>query len=72
MGKSFRKDTIYERMSKGELEWAKRFIKNHYHWIRPDGDVFTICVLIENGGKGSEKPAKIAKKIFNFIMQNNV
>ncbi len=47
VGKSFRKDTIYERMSKGELEWAKRFIKNHYHWIRPDGDVFTIDEILK-------------------------
>ena len=47
IGKSFRKDTIYNRMDKEELNWAKRFISNHYHWIRPDGDVFTIDEILK-------------------------
>ena len=47
VGKSFRKDTIYERMSRGELQYAKRFISKHYHWIRPDGDVFTIDEILK-------------------------
>ncbi|MBV20076.1 MAG: bifunctional DNA primase/helicase [Cytophagia bacterium] len=47
VGKSFRKDTMYERMSRGELAWAKRFISKHYHWIRPDGDVFTIDKILK-------------------------
>jgi len=33
-----------------------------------NGKTFSICVLIENGGKGSEKPTKISKEIFEFIM----
>ena len=47
IGKSFRKDTIYERMNKEELNWAKKFISSHYHWIRPDGDVFTIDEILK-------------------------
>ena len=37
-----------------------------------NGKTFSICVLIENGGKGSDKPAKIAKDIFEFIMSKYV
>ena len=29
---------------------------------------FSICVIIENGGKGSVVPTKIAKKIFDYII----
>tara|TARA_R110002020_G_scaffold290128_2_gene505568 strand:+ start:562 stop:2256 length:1695 start_codon:yes stop_codon:yes gene_type:complete len=47
IGKSFRKDTIYDRMTRDELNWAKRFISGHYHWIRPDGDVFTIDEILK-------------------------
>jgi len=46
-GKSFRKITKYERMSKTELNYAKDFISEHYHWIRPDGDVFSIDSILE-------------------------
>ncbi len=48
MGKSFRKATKYERMSKEDLDIAKRFISEHYHWIRPDGDVYTIDAILES------------------------
>ena len=27
-----------------------------------------MCIIIENGGKGSDIPTKIAKKIFNYII----
>ena len=37
-----------------------------------DGKTFSICVLIENGGKGSNKPAKISREIFKFIMSKYV
>ena len=37
-----------------------------------NGKVFSICVLIENGGKGSDKPTKISKEIFEFIMSKYV
>lgn len=47
MGKSFRKNTLYDRMSKNDLNLAKRFISEHYHWIRPDGDVYTIDAILE-------------------------
>ena len=47
-GKSFRKITQYQRMTKTELQYAKNFISNHYHWIRPDGDVFTIDAILES------------------------
>ena len=32
-----------------------------------DGRKYSICILIENGGKGSNKPSRLAKKIFNYI-----
>jgi len=28
---------------------------------------YSICILIENGGKGSDKPSKLANKIFNYL-----
>ena len=33
-----------------------------------NGEKYTICIMIENGGKGSEKPTQIAKKIFQYII----
>ena len=36
-----------------------------------DGRKYSVCILIENGGKGSEKPSKIARKIFNYIAEMN-
>ena len=47
VGKSFRKITRYERMSKNELNTAKNFISEHYHWIRPDGDIYTIDSILK-------------------------
>ena len=47
MGKSFRKITRYNRMTKNELNIAKDFISNHYHWIRPDKDVYTIDSILD-------------------------
>ena len=46
MGKSFRKITKYLRMTKNDLKLAKEFISDHYHWIRPDGDVYTIDAIL--------------------------
>jgi penicillin-binding protein 2 len=38
-----------------------------------NGKKYSICIMIENGGKGSEKPTQIAKKIFQYIIgKNNV
>ena len=38
-----------------------------------NGKKYTICIMIENGGKGSEKPTRIARKIFQYIIgKNNV
>ena len=37
-----------------------------------NGKTYTICVLIENGGKGSNLPARISKEIFNYIIEENV
>ena len=51
IGKSFRKITRYDRMSKNDLNSAKNFISEHYHWIRPDGDVYTIDSIL-NTAKG--------------------
>lgn len=48
IGKTFRKITKYQRMGKGELNHAKRFISEHYHWIRPDGDMFGIDSILES------------------------
>jgi len=47
IGKSFRKITRYNRMSKTELNTAKDFIAEHYHWIRPTGDVYTIDSILD-------------------------
>lgn len=47
IGKSFRKITRYDRMTKNELGSAKNFISEHFHWIRPDGDVYTIDAILE-------------------------
>tara|TARA_R110000824_G_scaffold144529_1_gene312479 strand:- start:1229 stop:2926 length:1698 start_codon:yes stop_codon:yes gene_type:complete len=47
IGKSFRKITRYDRMTKNELHSAKNFISEHFHWIRPDGDVYTIDAILE-------------------------
>ena len=51
IGKSFRKITRYDRMTKNELHSAKEFISQHFHWIRPDGDVYTIDSIL-NTAKG--------------------
>ena len=51
IGKSFRKVTRYDRMTKNELGSAKSFISDHFHWIRPDGDVYTIDSIL-NTAKG--------------------
>ena len=32
-----------------------------------DNKKYSICILIENGGKGSDKPSKLANKIFNYL-----
>ena len=48
IGKSFRKDTHFPRISKDELQRAKDFIDSHYHFIRPDGDVFTIDGILDS------------------------
>lgn len=48
VGKSFRKDTQFPRISKYELQQAKDFIDSHYHFIRPDGDVFTIDGILDS------------------------
>jgi len=38
-----------------------------------NGKQYTICIIIENGGKGSGKPTKMAKEIFQYIVGlNNV
>ena len=33
---------------------------------------YSISIIIENGGKGSNIPAKIAKKIFEFLINNDI
>lgn len=47
IGKTFRKVTKYERMTKNDLKIAKDFISNHYHWIRPNGDIYTIDGILD-------------------------
>ena len=47
IGKSFRKITRYDRMTKNELGSAKDFISENFHWIRPDGDVYKIDSILE-------------------------
>jgi len=51
IGKSFRKETKFNRMSKHELGTAKDFISKHFYWIRPDSDVYTIDAIL-NAAKG--------------------
>ena len=46
IGKSFREDTKFERMSREELRSAKDFISKRFNWIRPEGDVFTIDAIL--------------------------
>jgi twinkle protein len=48
IGKSFRKMTRYNRMTKNDLNLAKQFIANHYHWIRPDKDVYTLDNILSS------------------------
>lgn len=72
IGKSFRKITKYDRMTKTELNYAKNFISNHYYWIRPDGDVFTIDAIL-NSAKGLIKRYGINSLIldpYNKIQAN--
>jgi twinkle protein len=48
IGKSFRKITRYNRMTKNDLNMAKKFISNHYHWIRPNKDVYTLDNILHS------------------------
>ncbi len=48
IGKTFRQVSKYDRMTKAELNHAKRFISNRFNWIRPDGDVFTIDAILKS------------------------
>ena len=43
-------------------------------WLEYNDKKYTICVIIENGGKGSVVPSIFARKIFEFIIDidNNV
>ena len=34
----------------------------------PSNKKYTLCIIIENGGKGSNQPTKLAKKIFSYII----
>jgi penicillin-binding protein 2 len=43
--------------------WFAGFIKLN------NGKQYTICIIIENGGKGSNKPTRIAKDIFQYIIE---
>lgn len=47
IGKTFRNVTRYERMTKTDLNFAKKFISSRFNWIRPDGEVFTIDAILE-------------------------
>ena len=33
---------------------------------------YTISVIIENGGKGSNIPTRVAKEIFEYIVENDI
>ena len=37
-----------------------------------NGKKYTICIIIENGGKGSNIPTLAAKQIFEFIVENDI
>tara|TARA_R110000851_G_scaffold44178_3_gene108762 strand:- start:1419 stop:3110 length:1692 start_codon:yes stop_codon:yes gene_type:complete len=48
IGKTFRKESNYDRMDKTELNHAKNFISSRFNWIRPDGDIFTIDAILDS------------------------
>ena len=47
IGKSFRITPDYNKMDAQELEYAKEFINEHYHWIRPDSETFTVDSILD-------------------------
>ena len=47
IGKSFRKIPHGEKMDKQELNYAKDFINEHFHWIRPDSEKFTVDSILD-------------------------
>jgi len=47
IGKSFRITPNYDKMDSQELEYAKEFINEHYHWIRPDSETFTVDSILD-------------------------
>ena len=44
------------------LVWFAGFIELN------NGKQYSICIIIENGGKGSNKPTRIARNIFQYIL----
>ena len=47
IGKSFRETPNSRKMDRRELEYAKMFLDNHYFWIRPEGDTFSIDSILK-------------------------
>ena len=42
-------------------------------YLKIDKDpILSLAVLVEHGGKGSIEGAKIAREIFNFVLQNEL
>lgn len=46
IGKPFRETPNSHRMDMRELEYSKEFINEHYHWIRPDSEKFTVDSIL--------------------------
>jgi len=47
IGKSFRITPNFDKMDTQELEYAKEFINEHYHWIRPDSETFSVDSILD-------------------------
>jgi len=48
IGKSFRDSVDLPRIDKQELDYSKEFIHEHFKWIRPDGESFSIDAILES------------------------
>ena len=41
-------------------------------FLETDNNNYALTIIIENGGKGSNIPSKMAKTIFEFIVDNDI
>ena len=60
----------------GKTGTAQNSQGNPHSWFAgyielQNGELFSICVIIENGGSGSGKATDIAKDMFDYIVKEN-